>query len=168
MPNWEAFQEADKRGILPPDKQALYQEAIKRGLAPGPTISQGEQSGGISPQQAFYDQHKGEFQPPDLSEEVKQADWKGMGPATGSAIGARLGMPFGLPGVVGGAAIGGAGGMAYEQIADYFKGKGPETSTEAIKGINEAAAFGGGGEMAGPAFGQLAAPISREMGPLAQ
>lgn len=121
---------------------------------------------GMSPQQAFYDQHKGEFQPPDLSEEVKQADWKGMGPAAGSAIGARLGMPFGLPGMAGGAAIGGAGGMAYEQIANYFKGKGPETSTEAIKQINEAAAFGGGGEMAGPALGQLAAPLSRQMGPL--
>jgi hypothetical protein len=35
MPNWEAYQEAHKRGILPPEKQALYEEALRRGIAPG-------------------------------------------------------------------------------------------------------------------------------------
>jgi len=30
MPDWEAYQEAYKRGILPEDKKALYEEAMKK------------------------------------------------------------------------------------------------------------------------------------------
>ena len=37
--NWEAYQEADKRGILPPDKKALYDEALKRGLFAPPATA---------------------------------------------------------------------------------------------------------------------------------
>ena len=32
MPNWEIYAEADKRGILPPEKKSLYDEAVSRGL----------------------------------------------------------------------------------------------------------------------------------------
>ena len=35
MPDWEIYQEAYKRGILPDDKKVLYEEALNRGLVPG-------------------------------------------------------------------------------------------------------------------------------------
>lgn len=35
MPNWDAYAEAEKRGILPADKQTIYDEAKRRGLVPG-------------------------------------------------------------------------------------------------------------------------------------
>ena len=35
MPDWELYQEAHRRGILPPEKAQLYSEAIQRGLIPG-------------------------------------------------------------------------------------------------------------------------------------
>lgn len=42
----ELISEAGRRGILPPDKQSLYQEAVKRGLiANGQEITQGEDAG---------------------------------------------------------------------------------------------------------------------------
>ena len=37
MPNMELLLEAEKRGILPPEKAGLLQEARKRGLVPGGT-----------------------------------------------------------------------------------------------------------------------------------
>ena len=42
MPNWGAYAEAERRGILTPDKQALYAEAKKRGLVPGMEAVSGE------------------------------------------------------------------------------------------------------------------------------
>ncbi len=35
MPNWEVYQEAYNRGILPEDKKAIFEEAKNRGLVPG-------------------------------------------------------------------------------------------------------------------------------------
>ena len=51
MPNMELLLEAEKRGILPPEKAGLLQEARKRGLAPGGTpepqsMGMGEMMGG--------------------------------------------------------------------------------------------------------------------------
>ena len=36
MPNWELYAEAERRGILPPDKKVLYEEAKRRGLTGKP------------------------------------------------------------------------------------------------------------------------------------
>ena len=153
----------------PIDKNKVQWDDASQGGQPKPLTEKVIQpQPGVSEQQAFFEKRFKPYQNTIEDLTKGEVDWEGTGAAAGATLGARLGMPFGLPGVVGGAAIGGAGGMAYEQIAKYLQGKGPETSQDALKQINEAAAFGGGAEMAGPAIGQLAKPLSREMGPLAQ
>ena len=86
--------------------------------------------------------------------------WKGTGGAIGSAVGVAAGIPLGLPGIVGGGMVGGAGGEAIEQVIMRVLGQGgPETSEEAMRKINEQAAWGGGSEMLPPMVGNALKPL---------
>lgn len=40
MPNWKAYEEAEKRGILPESKASIYAEAKRRGLIPSGVLSE--------------------------------------------------------------------------------------------------------------------------------
>jgi len=84
-------------------------------------------------------------------------DMRGTGGAIGAATGAALGAPLGIPGMAGGGVIGGAGGEAIEQLITRAIGKGgPKTAEEAVKRMNVQGAFGGAGEMVGPALKPVA------------
>lgn len=51
--NWDAFLEAEKRGILPPEKQPLLAEARKRGLVPGSSLPELRQAPSTLPTGQF-------------------------------------------------------------------------------------------------------------------
>lgn len=149
--------EAERRGILPNDKQALLNEARKRGLVqtsekglPTIRLSGGEvDTSKIKPQPVFKAQTIEEPKIPTLKErfvsglgqkEIPQPEGFEMGdiaefagreglPAVGAVAGAMTPMP-------GGAALGAAGGRALQKgIAKAIGTKEEETALEAVGDI---------------------------------
>lgn len=106
-PNWEAYQEAYKRGILPPDKKMLYEEAVTRGLVPG-----------VAPEQKSLLQSVGQGAVDFAKGTVKQLPLIGMlgGGTAGTILGA------GPWGTVGGAAAGGGIGTGLKNIIESTAG----------------------------------------------
>jgi hypothetical protein len=90
MANLDLYLEAERRGILPPDKAALLNEARSRGLVPGaPGMPQDQ----MPEPRMTTGQQVLQFARPTIE-------------ALGTAGGAALGAPLGPAGIVGGAGLG--------------------------------------------------------------
>lgn len=134
MADFGLLLEAEKRGILPPEKQALLAEARKRGLVPGES----------APASA-------EKPAPDSS--LNQ--WAGVANralapyVTAAGLGAAAGAPFGGVGAIPGAALG-VGGLAltdlgataYNAVATPFGAPRVPTGSEAIQNVAENVGIG--------------------------
>jgi hypothetical protein len=139
-PDWEAYQEAYKRGILPDDKKALYEEALGRGLVPGTQV-QPQQSLLESVGQGLKSFAKGT---------VEQLPMLGMlgGGAAGTVLGAG---PWGtVAGAAGGGGIGTGLKNIIQSAAGWEEQKPPINQVYDIaKGTLEGATAEAGGAVVG-------------------
>jgi hypothetical protein len=157
MANFNLYLEAERRGILPPDKAALLNEARSRGLVPGtPGLPQDEMP---APRMSTGQQVL-QFARPTIE-------------ALGTAGGAVLGAPLGPAGIVGGAGLG--YGMTQEglrlleeQLGYREPRTGMALATEPVRDIVEGAAFEAGGRaILGPALEAAGRGVSQFLGGVA-
>lgn len=103
MANWELYAEADKRGILPPEKKSLYDEAKRRGLIesaqsynPASELTAGFEIPKEESKQSYIDMEYPEVLGP--SSALKQLHWVGKQVAGGTlrAVRGAAGLPFDL------------------------------------------------------------------------
>jgi hypothetical protein len=134
MANLDLYLEAERRGILPPDKAALLNEARSRGLVPGaPGMPQDQ----MPEPRMTTGQQVLQFVRPTIE-------------ALGTAGGAALGAPLGPAGIVGGAGLG--YGMTQEglrlleeQLGYREPRTGAALATQPVRDILEGATFEAGG-----------------------
>jgi hypothetical protein len=134
MANLDLYLEAERRGILPPDKAALLNEARSRGLVPGaPGMPQDQ----MPEPRMTTGQQVLQFARPTIE-------------ALGTAGGAALGAPLGPAGIVGGAGLG--YGMTQEglrlleeQLGYREPRTGAALATQPVRDILEGATFEAGG-----------------------
>ena len=134
MANLDMYLEAERRGILPPDKAALLNEARSRGLVPGaPGMPQDQ----MPEPRMTTGQQVLQFARPTIE-------------ALGTAGGAALGAPLGPAGIVGGAGLG--YGMTQEglrlleeQLGYREPRTGAALATQPVRDILEGATFEAGG-----------------------
>jgi hypothetical protein len=134
MANLDLYLEAERRGILPPDKAALLNEARSRGLVPGaPGMPQDQ----MPEPRMTTGQQVLQFVRPTIE-------------ALGTAGVAALGAPFGPAGIVGGAGLG--YGMTQEvlrlleeQLGYREPRTGAALATQPVRDILEGATFEAGG-----------------------
>ena len=173
MPNWEAFQEADKRGILTPDKKVLYQEAIKRGLVPAfqggqpKTLPGRVIQPGMSEQQAFFERMRPRFEDPqkpllDPNSFAEPSGWQKTA-GVGLPIAGDIAMTFAAPQAQGPRLAGKLGNLlmrglssAEGSYAGSFVGQQIEKGGVDTQEAGKEAALGFGGELA---LGLLGGPI---------
>ena len=182
MPNWEAYSEAYKRGILPEDKKAVFEEAMKRGLVPN--AAPAEQSAQPATPQP-------EAPPKGLSQlagEGSMLEYQGQmtepsravagavapyAPAAGAVLGGTVAAPFNIvaPVVaeVAGAGIGYlAGTQAKTLLQNYSQGEplpsGTEMGMQAVEQYPEAATAA----LGGPVIGKMAGVVASSVGKLAK
>jgi len=174
MPNWEAYEEASKRGILPEDEAALYEEAKRRGLVPGFERSEPSQqpnllqSVGPEREMPWYEQAG--------RSGIEQLPLAGMmlGGGGGAGLGALAGGLGAIPGGIIGSMLGGGAGewgkqkiktaMGWQEekpIFDFYYDIGKEAVSSGL------AEIGGGVVGKGLELGLKAAPkvtgAAREM-----
>ena len=114
MPNWEAYAEAYKRGILPPDKVGIYEEAVRRGLVSSPESPP-------SPGSPSSTEPKSEGT--DLARVGSQV--------LGGMVGGAIASPGGITTPVGIGLGSAVGGQIYDRTKELFGGKKPDTALEA-------------------------------------
>ena len=157
MANFELYLEAERRGILPPDKAALLNEARSRGLVPGtPSLPQDQ----MPEPRMTRGQQAMQFVRPTIE-------------AVGTGLGAIAGTPLGPLGTVGGAGLG--YGITQEglRLAEEALGyREPRTGaaliTEPARDVLEGATFEAGGRaILGPVIEAGARGLSRVGGAIA-
>ena len=157
MANFELYLEAERRGILPPDKAALLNEARSRGLVPGtPSLPQDQ----MPEPRMTRGQQVMQFVRPTIE-------------AVGTGLGAIAGTPLGPLGTVGGAGLG--YGITQEglRLAEEALGyREPRTGaaliTEPARDVLEGATFEAGGRaILGPVIEAGARGLSRVGGAIA-
>lgn len=153
MASMEMLMEADRRGILPPDKKALLDEAISRGL---PAQEQ------APPKRTHREAEDANPLPgPSFLQRLNTRDtYAGVGGTIGGLGGATLGAASPIPG---GAAIGGLGGGAggaavgslFYDLVNPGKTEGMFGPTmEALGQAKQDAMWGGGANIAGNIAGR--------------
>lgn len=159
--DFELLLEAERRGILPPDRVELLAEARRRGLVPGaqPTAPAAPAAPpGVIPGAGPYVAPAPAAAPaPTIAQAIRQPTISMIRPsveAVGAAGGAVLGTPLGPLGTVGGAGLG--YGIAKGAL-DFLEGTQPPPQT-----VTEALVRGGRDVATGMVFeagGRAAAPI---------
>lgn len=143
--DFELLLEAERRGILPPDKVELLTEARKRGLVPGaPPAAAPAPAAPATPPGQIPGAAPGMVAPPAVSEvpmgrRMLEGARANIGAAArlarpaveavGATLGGTLGAPLGPAGIVGGAGLGYGLAKGGLDIAERFGGGGPAAPT---------------------------------------
>jgi hypothetical protein len=137
MANLDLYLEAERRGILPPDKAGILNEARARGLVPATPAALGMPQDEMPEPRMTTGQQVLQFARPTIE-------------ALGTAGGAALGAPLGPAGIVGGAGLG--YGMTQEglrlleeQLGYREPRTGAALATQPVRDILEGATFEAGG-----------------------
>jgi len=167
MANFDLYLEAERRGILPPDKAALLNEARSRGLVPG---AEAPAAAGVAAAGLPQDQM------PEPRMTRGQQTLQFLRPtieAVGTGLGAIAGTPLGPLGTVGGAGLGYGitqeGLRLAEEALGYREPRtGAALATEPVRDVLTGATFEAGGRaLLGPVLEAGARGISRVGGAFA-
>jgi hypothetical protein len=160
MANLDMYLEAERRGILPPDKAALLNEARSRGLVPGTSGIPGMPQDQMPKPRMSTGQQVLEFVRPTIE-------------ALGTAGGGILGAPLGPAGIVGGAGLGYGmtkeGLRLLEETLGYREPRtGMALATEPVRDVLEGATYEAGGRaIVGPVLEAAGRGVSRLIGGVA-